>query len=71
MRKALKWVGVVLGALVGVVILALAAIYILSGVRFNKTYNVTVEPVTVPTDAASIEEGHRLATIQTSPARCS
>jgi mono/diheme cytochrome c family protein len=63
MRKALKWVGVVLGALVGVVILALAAIYILSGVRFNKTYNVTVEPVTVPTDAASIEEGHRLATI--------
>jgi cytochrome c553 len=64
MRKALKWVGIVLGALVGVVILAVAAIYILSNMRFNKTYDVTPSTVDVPTDSVSVEYGRHLAVIR-------
>jgi mono/diheme cytochrome c family protein len=64
MRKALKWVGIVLGGLVGVVILAVAAIYVISSARFNKTYDVSPSTAAVPTDAASIEHGRHLAVIR-------
>lgn len=64
MRKALKWVGIVLGGLVGLVIVAVAAIYVISSARFNKTYNVSPSTVALPTDAASIDYGHHLVVIR-------
>jgi cytochrome c553 len=64
MRRALKWVGIVFGALVGLIVLAVAVVYILSSVRFSKTYDVTPSTVEVPTDSASIEHGRHLATIR-------
>lgn len=64
MKKALKWIGIILGGLLGIVVLIGLAGYIASERRINKTYAVTVAPLTVPTDAASIAEGHRLTIIR-------
>ena len=62
-KKVLKIVGIIVGGLLGLVVIAVAAIYILSSIRFNKTYNVQVEPISVPTDSAAIDRGHHLVTI--------
>ncbi|MBI3242629.1 MAG: c-type cytochrome [Chloroflexi bacterium] len=61
MKKILKWIGIVVGALVGLIVLALAGLYLSAEFRFNKTYDITPEPVTVPTDAASLAIGKHWA----------
>ena len=60
MKKLLKWLGIFLIGLVAIGLLAVVGVYIVSGSRLNKTYDVAVQPITVPTDAAAIEEGARL-----------
>lgn len=62
-KKVLKIVGIAAGALLGLIFIAVAAIYIVSSTRFNKTYHVQVEPVSVPADPAAIARGHHLVTI--------
>jgi len=64
MKKVLKWIGILLVGLVGLIVLIALAGYVASERRINKTYEIAVEPLTVPTDAASIEEGHRLTVIR-------
>lgn len=44
--------------------LALSLIYLASEPQLRRTYEVELRPIFVPTDAASIEEGRRLATIR-------
>ena len=62
MRVVLRVVGYVVGFLLLVVLLLVAYIYGASSLRFNKTYSVTVAPITVSSDPATIERGHHLAT---------
>lgn len=64
MKTLLKGLGIVLVGLVAVVLLAVAGIYIVSERRMARAYDIVVEPVTLPADAASIEEGARLTTIR-------
>ena len=64
MKKLLKWLGIFLIGLVAIGLLAVVGVYIVSGSRLNKTYDVAVQPITVPTDAADIAEGERLVTIR-------
>jgi mono/diheme cytochrome c family protein len=64
MRKAIKWIGIIVGGLVGLILLALAVLYLSAEFRFNKTYDITPEPVTIPTDAASLAIGKHWAEIQ-------
>jgi ABC-type transporter Mla subunit MlaD len=54
LRKVLKWIGINLGAVVGLLLIAAAAVYGVSTYRFNRTYEVQVEVVEIPTDKASI-----------------
>jgi mono/diheme cytochrome c family protein len=61
--KVLKWIGIVLGGLVGLVLLIALGLYAKSRLEFGKKYNVQVQSVVVPTDAASIARGKHLATI--------
>jgi mono/diheme cytochrome c family protein len=61
MRKVLKWIGIVLGALVGLIVLAVIAVLTISGARINKRYDVAVERITIPTDEESIARGEYLA----------
>ncbi len=63
MRRVLKWIGIVLGSLIGLVVLALVGLYVKSRLDFSTKCNVQVESVSVPTDAASIARGQHLATI--------
>ncbi|HMQ89421.1 MAG TPA: cytochrome c [Flavilitoribacter sp.] len=61
MRKLLKWTGIILG---GLLLVALFSSWILSR-KFlkesEKTYQVAVTPVTIPSDSASLERGRVLS----------
>ena len=63
MKKLLKWTGIVLGGLVGVLVLALVALYILGGSKANATYEITPAITSVPSDSATIARGSHLASI--------
>ena len=58
-KKILKWIGIVLGSLVGLLLVALAVVYILSTQRLNKTYTIPATTLTLATDAATVAEGQR------------
>ena len=60
--KILKWAGIVLGALLGLFVLAAVAVYFMAEARLSKTYDFEVATVTIPTDEESIERGKRFAT---------
>lgn len=64
MRKVFKWLGIVLAALIVIVALTALAGYVISERRINKTYTIADEALTLPTDAASLAEGQRLATMR-------
>ena len=58
--KVLKWVGIAIGGLLGLIVVALVVIWFMAGSRLNKTYDTEVKPVAVPTDEASIARGRHL-----------
>ncbi|GAB4410946.1 MAG: cytochrome c [Anaerolineae bacterium] len=62
MGRVFKWIGFILGGLVGLVALSLVVVYSITEAQLNKTYEVTVSPIAIPTDAAAIERGKHLAT---------
>jgi len=62
MLKVLKWIGIIVGGLVGLVVVALGVMTLISVSRMNRTYEVEVASFDVPTDEASIAEGERLFT---------
>jgi mono/diheme cytochrome c family protein len=65
-RKILKWIGILLGSLVGLVVLAVVILYVAGGVIWNRTYenyDVSVEAVPIPTGEAAIFDGRHIATI--------
>lgn len=64
MKKALKWIGIAMAGLVGIVMLIGVVGYVASERRINKSYSIAVEPFAIPTDTASIEEGRRLTIIR-------
>lgn len=63
MRKVLKWIGIVLGGLVGLVILAVAVVYTIAVSRLNKSYDIQVQPITVVSDEAALERGRHLVEV--------
>lgn len=64
MRKIFKWIGIVLGTLIGLVLLAGVALFLMGNARLNKVYSFEPTNLTLPTDAASIEYGkHRAETL--------
>ncbi len=63
MRTILNWLGrIVVGLVVLIAILA-AFIYVRSEQMANETFHAPEVSITVPTDAASIERGHHIATV--------
>ena len=64
MKKVFKWIGIVLGSLIGLLVVAAAVLYFMGNARLNKTYNFPASNLTIPTDTASIEYGkHRVETL--------
>lgn len=64
MRRALKWIGIVVGGLIVVALIAGVALYVGSEARFNKEYVVATVPMTFHNDDKIIAEGARLAVIR-------
>jgi mono/diheme cytochrome c family protein len=62
-KRLLRWIGIALGSLAALGILAYAVMYVLSERVLRRTYEVPAVAVPIPTDPASIIEGRRLATI--------
>ena len=62
--KVLKWVGIVAGVLVALVVIGIGTLVLLGSSRLNKTYDIDVAAIPIPTDEASIERGrHVVATV--------
>ena len=68
MKRIVKLIGKIVGGLVGLIVLAFAVLYIIGTVKWNnirgKDYAVPVEPITIPSDQASIARGEHIATIR-------
>jgi len=62
-RKILKWVGIVLGGLIGLLVVAVVVLLIIGGARANKKYEIPVETITVPTGEEAIRRGEHVAVI--------
>ena len=64
MKKIFKWIGIVFGSLIGLVLVLAAVFYSMGNARLNKTYDFPPSNIVLPTDAASIEYGkHRAETL--------
>ncbi len=61
MGKILKWIGIVLGGLIGLIVLLVLGLYFAGNGRMTKAYDIQPEAVTIPADAAAIEQGRRWA----------
>lgn len=57
MKKMWKWIGISVGGLAGLIILAAGGLILSSDLRFNRQYAVTPEAVAIPHDAASLARG--------------
>lgn len=60
MKRFLKWVGIVLGVLVGLMFILLVVIYFKSQARLTRVYDLSEEVVSIPADPASIERGKHI-----------
>jgi mono/diheme cytochrome c family protein len=68
MKTTFKWIGIVLGSLIGL-LLALAVVFLILGnMRLNKSYDFPADNVVIPTDEASLERGRHIA--ETTCAQC-
>jgi len=64
MKKVFKWIGIVLGSLVGLVLVSGAVMVFIGNARLNRNYEFPPSNITIPTDEASIAYGkHRAQTL--------
>lgn len=64
MKTVFKWLGIVLGSLIGLVVVAGVVLYLMGSARLNKKYDIPPSNITIPTDATSIAFGkHRAETL--------
>ncbi|HEY5309954.1 MAG TPA: c-type cytochrome [Casimicrobiaceae bacterium] len=64
MKRLVRWTGVALGSMVALCIVAYIVVYFLSERVLQRRYDIPAVSLSIPTDAASISEGERLATIR-------
>jgi len=63
MKNVLKWIGIMLGSLVGLIVIAGAVMFFMGNARLNKTYDFPSSNIAIPTDLASIEYGKHRAEV--------
>ncbi len=63
MRRFLKWTGIILGSLLGLLVLAVAVLVVLGGSKLNKQYDVQPEPVAISQETAVIQRGQYLFSV--------
>ncbi len=63
MKRVLKWIGIGLGTLVGLLILAIVVLALLGNRKLNQEYTIEPESVAVADDAAALERGQYLVSV--------
>jgi len=63
MRKFLKWLGIVVGGLVVLLVLVVVTLGLLGGARLNRTFDIQPETLNIPTDEQSLERGKHLVDV--------
>jgi mono/diheme cytochrome c family protein len=63
MKKALKWAGIGLGAILGIVVIVIIVSYFIADGKLNKEYDIAVTAVPTSQDSATLARGMHLATI--------
>ncbi len=63
MKKVFKWIGIMLGSLIGLLLVAALGLFMMGNARLNKTYDFPPSNITIPTDEASIEFGKHRAEV--------
>ena len=64
MKRLLRWTGIALGSLVVLAVAAYLIVHVLAERELRRTYPLPAVALAIPTDAASIAEGQRLATVR-------
>ena len=67
MKKVLKWIGIILGGLLLLIILAAVGLSIAGGSRLNKTQEIQAETIPIPTDEAALARGEHLVQAACTP----
>lgn len=62
MLKVLKWIGIAVGALILLIVILGAAFYVRSNRAIGAKLDVTVAPLAIPADSASVSRGEHLVT---------
>ncbi len=60
MKTTFKWIGIVIGSLVGLIVIVAVTLFFIGNSRLNKTYEIPADNIVIPTDAASIEHGKHI-----------
>jgi cytochrome c553 len=63
-RRTFKWIGLTLLGIAGLAAIAVIVVYILVSLDLARSFDIAGEDVVVPSDAASIDEGQRLAQLR-------
>lgn len=60
MKKLFKWVGIVLGGLLGLLVIAVVVLYFVGSAQLNRTLDVQAEDISIPADGAALARGEHL-----------
>lgn len=63
MKRALKWIGIVLGSVMGIVLIAGVALHVVGKSRLNNAPEVATKPVTVTMDETAVARGEHLVNV--------
>jgi mono/diheme cytochrome c family protein len=63
MGKLLRWLGIILGGLVGLVLVVVLVIFVVSNGKLSQVYTIPEEPIAASPDASTVGRGEYLATI--------
>lgn len=64
MKRVFRWIGIVLGSLIGLVLIAGVVLYVMGNARLNRTYDFPPSNLEIPTDEESIAYGkHRVESL--------
>jgi len=61
MKKVLKWIGIVLGSLIGLLLVVALVLFLIGSAQMNKVYDFPPSNLTIPTDSDSIAYGKHIA----------
>jgi mono/diheme cytochrome c family protein len=70
MKKVLKWVGIILAILIGLIVVLAGVLHFVGSSRMAAAPAVAVKPIDIPTDEAALARGQHLASVISQCGNC-